>query len=203
VSDSSLEPRLIQINVQQHHQVSIHQQRARQETRSERATDTFGAATERRSASLTMRLTSSAFAQGDKIPTRFTCDGADVSPPLAWSGAPAGTRSFCLVCSDPDAPAGVWFHWAIFDIPGDATRLPEHLPVEHAAMRQALNDFHRPGYRGPCPPHGHGRHHYQFKLYALGAERLGVPSGADCRAVEAAAEAHALAAAELVAVYSR
>jgi Raf kinase inhibitor-like YbhB/YbcL family protein len=150
-----------------------------------------------------MRLSSSAFAPGDKIPGRFTCDGADVSPPLAWSGAPAGTRSFCVVCSDPDAPAGVWFHWAIFDIPGDATQLPEHLPAEHGAMRQALNDFHRPGYRGPCPPHGHGRHRYHFKLYALDAEHLGVPSGADCRAVEAAAEAHALAAAELVAVYSR
>ncbi len=152
---------------------------------------------------MTMRLTSSAFGARATMPVRFTCDGSDISPPLAWSGAPPATRSFALVCSDPDAPAGVWFHWAIFDIPAGSAELAEHCPTDGSVAPQALNDFHRRGYGGPCPPHGHGRHHYHFKLYALDVERLGVAADAGCREVEAKAEAHALATAELVAVYSR
>lgn len=152
---------------------------------------------------MSMRLTSIAFPHGGKIPTRFTCDGADVSPPLAWSGAPPAARSFALVCSDPDAPHGVWFHWAIFDIPAGATDLAEHCVVSAASPPQARNDFGRQGYGGPCPPHGHGRHHYHFTLYALDVARLDLPQTATCRAVEEAARSHALATAELVGVYSR
>jgi Raf kinase inhibitor-like YbhB/YbcL family protein len=152
---------------------------------------------------MTMHLTSAAFTHGGKIPTRFTCDGADVSPALAWSGAPADARSFALVCSDPDAPSGVWYHWAIYDVPGGTTHLSEHLAGDGGALPQAANDFRKRGYGGPCPPPGHGRHHYHFKLYALDVERLDLPSAPRCRDVEQAAEAHAIAKAELVGVYSR
>jgi Raf kinase inhibitor-like YbhB/YbcL family protein len=152
---------------------------------------------------MSMRLTSSAFSARDKIPTRFTCDGADISPPLAWSDAPQGTRSFALVCSDPDAPNGVWFHWAIFDIPGGTNHLAEHHAKDGPSPRQARNDFGFSGYGGPCPPRGHGRHHYHFKLYALDVTKLDVPATAGCREVEAAALSRALATAEFIGVYSR
>lgn len=150
-----------------------------------------------------MRLTSTAFPQGGKIPTRFTCDGADVSPPLSWSGPPKEARSFALICSDPDAPNGVWFHWAIFDIPPGSTALAEHLGVGDAGAEQARNDFGKRSYGGPCPPHGHGRHHYHFKLYALNVPRLNLPATAGCRDVEEAVQSHAIATAELIGVYSR
>ena len=152
---------------------------------------------------MTMRLTSSAFPHEGKVPTRFTCDGADVSPPLAWSGPPAGTRSFAVVCSDPDAPAGTWYHWAIYDIPHSTTQLAEHWPANAGMPPQAFNDFRKKGYGGPCPPHGHGRHHYHFKLFALNVDHLGLPAAARARDVEEAAERHGIATAELVGVYSR
>jgi len=150
-----------------------------------------------------MRLTSTAFPEGGKIPTRFTCDGADVSPPLAWAGAPKETRSFTLVCSDPDAPSGVWFHWAVFDIPPESTALAEHWGMGDSSAKEARNDFRRRGYGGPCPPHGHGPHHYHFRLYALNVPRLDLSPTAACRDVEEAARSHAMATAELVGVYSR
>jgi Raf kinase inhibitor-like YbhB/YbcL family protein len=152
---------------------------------------------------MAMRLSSSGFKNGGAIARRFTCDGENCSPPLAWSGAPAETRSFALVCRDPDAPAGVFYHWAAFDVAADADGLPEHCPPGSAAMRQATSDFGRPGYGGPCPPRGHGPHHYHFTLYALDVERLAVPARAHCREVEAAARSRALATAELVGIYER
>lgn len=152
---------------------------------------------------MTMRLTSSAFPHGGKIPTRFTCDGDDVSPPLAWSGAPTDARSFAIVCSDPDAPSGVWYHWAIYDIPYGTTNLSQHWPADAGTPPQAFNNFGKKGYGGPCPPHGHGRHHYHFKLFALSVEHLDLPATARCREVEEAAQRHAIATAELVGVYSR
>ncbi len=151
---------------------------------------------------MTMRLTSTAFRPGGTIPARFTCDGENLSPPLAWSGAPEGTRSFALVCRDPDAPAGVWYHWAIFDIAPGRDGLEEHCRPS-GGVHQAVNDFGQRGYGGPCPPHGHGRHHYHFTLYALDVEHLDVPAGARCREVEAEAKAHALAEAELTGLYAR
>jgi Raf kinase inhibitor-like YbhB/YbcL family protein len=152
---------------------------------------------------MTMRLISAGFANGGEIPARFTCDGDNLSPPLAWSGAPAGTRSLALVCSDPDAPAGTWYHWAAFDIPCTLDALEEHCRPASTTMRQAINDFGKRGYGGPCPPSGHGRHHYRFILYALDAEHLDVPASAHCRDVVKAAKAHALATAELIGVYVR
>jgi Raf kinase inhibitor-like YbhB/YbcL family protein len=151
---------------------------------------------------MTLRLTSPAFTAEGTIPVRYTCDGEDMSPPLSWSGAPQGTRSFALICRDPDAPAGVWYHWALFDIAQDRHGLEERCRPG-GGMHQAVNDFGQRGYGGPCPPHGHGRHHYHFTLYALSVEYLDVAPGAHCRDVEAAARAHALATAELTGLYGR
>lgn len=150
-----------------------------------------------------MRLTSTAFGHDEEVPARFTCDGANVSPQLAWSGPPAGTRSFAIVCSDPDAPSGTWYHWAVFDIPAGTCELAENHPPKSISVRQAINDFGTQGYGGPCPPHGHGTHHYYFTLYALNVEHLGVPVGARCRDVEKAAKTHAIATAKLIGVYAR
>jgi Raf kinase inhibitor-like YbhB/YbcL family protein len=149
-------------------------------------------------------LTSGAFAEGKTIPTRFTCDGEDVSPPLAWSHAPMTTASFALVCYDPDAPAHTFYHWAVFDIPGNRTDLHEAFPqgavVEGA--RQAINDFGQKRYRGPCPPPG-GVHHYHFDLFALPAPKLGVSEGATCLDVYLAVRDRPLARTTLIGLYSR
>src|SRR6266511_2793450 len=103
-------------------------------------------------------LTSTAFTDGAAIPVKHTCDGADVSPPLAWSGAPAGTRAFALIADDPDAPAGTWVHWVLYDLPAAASELPENVAkvetLDLGGARQGRNDFRRPGYGGPCPPPG-------------------------------------------------
>ncbi|HKM62425.1 MAG TPA: YbhB/YbcL family Raf kinase inhibitor-like protein [Acidisphaera sp.] len=149
-----------------------------------------------------MRLTSAAFAPGGQVPVRFTCDGADVPPPLAWTDPPAAVRSFVLVCSDPDAPGGTFYHWAIYDIPHATQALDEHWPAVGPWPQQATNDFGRRGYSGPCPPPG-ATHRYVFRLYAVDAERLQVGARRQCRDVEAAAAAHAVATAELVGVYGR
>ena len=150
-----------------------------------------------------MRLTSSAFPPGGRIPVRFTCDGDNVSPPLAWSDSPAGTRSFALVCADPDAPGGVWYHWAIYDIPPDARGLPEGVPTAGNRPPQGTNDFRHPGYGGPCPPPGSRPHRYVFTLYALAVDRMAVAPQAGCRAIEAAARPQPLATAQLTGVYAR
>jgi len=105
-----------------------------------------------------MKLVSSAFADGAAIPRRFTCDGENLSPPLQWSGAPAGTRSLVLLCDDPDAPAGTWHHWAVYDLPPTVTELAEGAG-QNTKKKLAFNDFRKAGYGGPCPPHGHGPHH--------------------------------------------
>lgn len=150
-------------------------------------------------------LTSPAFADGGRIPERFTCEGQDLSPPLAWAGAPAGTRSFALIVSDADAPAGTWYHWAIFDLPATTTQLAEGQPREARAggVRQAITDFRRAGYGGPCPPRGHGTHHYTFHLIALDVAALAVPERADCRAVHRACGDHAIAEARLTGIFAR
>ncbi len=152
---------------------------------------------------MALRLTSTAFADGDRIPIRFTCDGDDISPPLAWSGAPAATRSYALVCSDPDAPGGTFYHWAAFDIPARTGGLAERCLPGSTALRQAINDFGKKGYGGPCPPRGHGPHHYHFALYALGADHIEAPSAVHCRDIERAAKVHAIESAEIVATYER
>jgi Raf kinase inhibitor-like YbhB/YbcL family protein len=149
-----------------------------------------------------MQLRSSAFESGKPIPRRFTCDGEDFSPPLEWSGAPAGVRSFALLCDDPDAPSGTWHHWALYDIPSDRTSLVEGASAANGLM-QAVNDFHRPGYGGPCPPRGHGPHRYFFRLLALSVDRLTLHKGASCADAEREARKHLLAEATLMGIYER
>ncbi|MCK6452600.1 MAG: YbhB/YbcL family Raf kinase inhibitor-like protein [Alphaproteobacteria bacterium] len=153
---------------------------------------------------MAMKLSSTAFPGGAKVPVKYTCDGADLSPPLSWSAAPPATRSFALVCADPDAPAGTWYHWAVYDIPADMTALPEdHSPGQGGVMRDATNDFGRAGYGGPCPPRGHGTHRYAFTVYALKVDRLPLSGKPRCRDVERAAKANALDHATLIGVYAR
>ena len=154
---------------------------------------------------MTMTLTSTAFADGERIPELYTCDGADISPPLRWFGAPAGVRSFAVLCDDPDAPGGTWTHWAAFDIAASVAGLRESYPKGARVddVRQAVTDFGRPGYGGPCPPPGHGVHHYNFRVLALDVERLDLPDGARFDDVANATRAHVLAEAELVGTYSR
>ena len=152
-----------------------------------------------------MWLTSIDFADNGKIPRICTCEGEDLSPALEWGETPPKTRSFVLLCNDPDAPGGVWRHWAAYDIPVAVTKLPRGAgrAAKDEKFRQAINDFGRPGYGGPCPPRGHGAHHYRFRLFALSIDRLPVREGAHCRDVEQEAQKHALAEAELVGTFER
>jgi Raf kinase inhibitor-like YbhB/YbcL family protein len=153
---------------------------------------------------MSLQLQSPAFSDGEKIPERFSCDGADVSPPLAWSDVPVGTHSFALLCNDPDTPAGTFHHWAIYDIPVSTRELPEGISstARIGLMRQGVNDFGKTGYGGACPPKGHGTHHYHFKLMALDVGHLDV-RGTGCDDVERAARSHVLAETELIGTFSR
>ena len=151
-----------------------------------------------------MAITSSAFNEGARIPDRFTCSGEDVSPALTWSGAPEGTRSFALICDDPDAPSGTWVHWVIYGIPQDARGLPEAVPHDSTlsgGVRQGTTDFGRTGYGGPCPPRG-APHRYFFKLYALDTTP-DLQAGVTKAQLLAEMEGHALAEARLMGTFSR
>jgi len=119
--------------------------------------------------SASFSLSSSSFSDGADIPKKFTCDGPNVSPALAWTEPPAGTKSFALLVDDPDAPAGNWNHWAIWNVPASVRSLPEGVGKSRRlpdGSQQGFNDFHKVGYNGPCPP-ANKPHHYHFKLYAL------------------------------------
>jgi Raf kinase inhibitor-like YbhB/YbcL family protein len=143
-------------------------------------------------------LQSSAFTHGEPIPGRHSCEGEDVSPPLSWSGAPEGTRSLALVVDDPDAPARTFTHWLGWGLDPGTQGLGEG----EAAPVEGRNDFGTSGYRGPCPPPGHGRHRYFFQLYALDFEP-DLRAGAGKRELERALEGHTLAVAELIGTYER
>ena len=156
---------------------------------------------------MSLVLSSSAFPPGGEIPARHTCEGEDVSPPLVWSGVPAGTRSLALVVDDPDAPDPrapkvVWVHWVLYDLPPETTELPEAVRPHRlpAGARPGRNDWKKTGYNGPCPPVG--RHRYFFTLYALDVV-LGERGALTKREIEAAMQGHVLAQAELVGTYER
>lgn len=159
---------------------------------------------------MAIRLTSSAFASGEAIPRKFTGEGDDVSPPLAWDGAPAGTKEFALICDDPDAPTPEpWVHWIIYGISPEVHALPEGMKsnatqlTEPITAEQGKNSWPSgvtTGYRGPLPPRGHGIHHYHFKLYALDT-RLGVPPGATKQQLLNAMQGDVLADGELTGTY--
>lgn len=152
-----------------------------------------------------LALRSSAFETAGRIPQTYTCDGEDISPPLSWSGVPSHTKSFVLVCTDPDAPKGVFHHWAVYDISPDINALSEGSCATRGSggIRQAVNDFGKRRYNGPCPPHGHGPHHYHFHLSALREPHLAVSSSATCREVIAAAKSLAVESALLIGIYER
>lgn len=150
-----------------------------------------------------MEIKSSAFGSGEMIPAKYTCDGADFSPQLEWSGSPAGTRSFALICDDPDAPMRTWVHWVIYDIPPSATMLAEGITREKdlpGGGTQGINDFRKIGYGGPCPPGG--THRYFFKLYALDA-MLGLKPGITKDQLLTAMRGHILGEAQLMGTYKR
>lgn len=154
---------------------------------------------------MTFSIVTKAFKPGDMIPAKFTCDGSDVSPDLRWNDPPKDTKSFALICDDPDAPIGTFTHWVLYGLVHDASELPEGLSkdpeVGYPQCKQGKNDFGRIGYGGPCPPRG-SKHRYYFKLYALDAV-LSLPSGATRSQLEHAMKGHALAQAEVMGLYQR
>ena len=154
---------------------------------------------------MSMRLTSTAFEDGGEIPTRFTCEGEDLSPDLSWSGLPEGTRSLVLIVDDPDAPDPAapkmtWVHWVLYNLPADIAGIQEAVTSNDLprGTLEGTNDWQRTGYGGPCPPIG--RHRYFFKLYALDTQLsdLNQPSKAE---LEQAMQGHILTKAEIIGTY--
>jgi len=157
--------------------------------------------------SMPLELKSSAFATNGSIPRKFTCQGSDVSPPLAWSGVPAGTRSLALVVSDPDAPdpkapRTIWSHWVVFNIPPSVGSIAEGAAAKAIApeAREGRNDFEKVSWGGPCPPVG--RHRYFFRLYALDTT-LDADAHPTRQQIEAAMKSHVLGTAELMGTYEK
>ena len=145
-----------------------------------------------------MNLTSTAFSYGEPIPVKYSCKGEDVSPPLAWDEPPAGTKSFALIMDDPDAPAGTWDHWVLYNIPASVTSLAE-ATKDHTS---GITDFGKPGYGGPMPPPGHGTHYYYFWVFAL-KEELELEPGLTLWQLLEKIEPHTLGMNRLVGTYSR
>lgn len=153
---------------------------------------------------MALSITSTAFEEGDKIPDKCTCQGEDISPPLAWSKPPEGTQSFVLIMDDQDAPGGMFTHWVIFNIPSDSRQLAEAIPTQAQLTTGALqgkNNFGRIGYGGPCPPPGRS-HRYQFTLCALD-QPLDLKAGASKKQVIDAMQGHILAQGQLTGTYQR
>jgi|SRR3954447_12940999 Raf kinase inhibitor-like YbhB/YbcL family protein len=146
-----------------------------------------------------LNLTSDAFANGQPIPNEYSCDGANHSPALKWGEAPEGTKSFALVIDDPDAPSGTFRHWGVYDIPASARAID----AGQRLGTEVRNDKGTSGYTGPCPPPGHGVHHYHFKLFALDVDRLDLGTEAKVADVETQAAKHAIAQGELVGTFER
>jgi Raf kinase inhibitor-like YbhB/YbcL family protein len=152
---------------------------------------------------MTFMLTSPAFESDGKIPSKYTCEGEDVSPPLAIAGVPSGTKSLALIVDDPDAPdprapKRVWVHWVVHNLPPDIDALPDRAGLP-AGAADGLNDWKQTGYRGPCPPIG--RHRYFHKLYAL--DTVLPAKGMTKAELESAMDGHILARAELMATYEK
>jgi len=150
-----------------------------------------------------MELRSAAFQPGQPIPARYTCDGQDMSPPLAWAAAPASTQSLALIADDPDAPGKTWVHWVLWNIPPTMIELPEGMSGNTGLLQDAqegLTDFGRTGYGGPCPPSG--VHRYLFTLYALDTS-LTLPAKATKRDLLKAMEGHILGKTQVMGTYTR
>ena len=154
---------------------------------------------------MSITVTSTAFEEGEVIPVRYTCDGEDVSPDLAWSGVPSDATSIALIADDPDAPGGTWVHWVTYGLAGDETGLSEDQPADETApngAKQGMNDFNKLGYGGPCPPKGHGDHRYFFKVYALDAD-IDLDPSATKSELLTAMDGHILAQGQLMGTYKR
>ena len=154
---------------------------------------------------MTLRITSSAFADGGEIPAGFTCEGGDLSPALSFSGVPEGAKSLALIVDDPDAPDPAapkmtWVHWVLFDLPRDTAGLPEGVTALPAGTKEGLNDWKRTGYGGPCPPIG--RHRYFFKLYALDTTLAHLEQPTKAKLLQAM-EGHILADAQIIGTYQK
>lgn len=150
-----------------------------------------------------MEIKSSAFKAGESIPSKYTCDNIDVSPHLAWSKVPSGTKTFALIADDPDAPSGTYVHWVMFNIPGNLRELSDNIPKKEKLENGAVhgkNDFGNIGYGGPCPPSG--THRYYFKLYALDAE-LNAEPGITKKELLKIMDVHVLEEGELMGRYKR
>lgn len=148
-------------------------------------------------------LKSPAFEEGSVIPTRYTCDGQDISPPLSWSSVPDDTRSLALVTYDPDAPGGTFVHWVLFNVPPDARELAEDIPDQERlpnGAAQGVNGFGKVGYMGPCPPSG--THRYFFEIYALDTT-LDLGAGTTREDLDGAIQGHVLAEGRLMGTYQR
>ena len=152
-----------------------------------------------------MKLTSTAFAHGADIPSRHTCEGDDVSPPLSWTELPSGTQSLALIVDDPDAPGGTFYHWGVFNIPATQREIARGAGNggSNTNFVQAVNGFGNSGYGGPCPPKGHAPHHYHFKLYALDVYKLTLRSEAKIPEIEQQAQQHQIAMAQIIGTYER
>jgi Raf kinase inhibitor-like YbhB/YbcL family protein len=151
-----------------------------------------------------LSISSPSFSNGGEIPKKFTCSGPDVSPQLSWTEPPAGTKTFALLVDDPDAPAGTWNHWAIWNLPASARSLPEGVGQSRRlpdGSQQGLNDFRKTGYNGPCPP-ANKPHRYHFQLFALDT-KVSLNPDAGKPELEAAMKGHILAQAEWMGTFHR
>jgi Raf kinase inhibitor-like YbhB/YbcL family protein len=154
-------------------------------------------------AKMAITITSTVFTEGELIPRDYSCDGKDISPPLAWAGIPEGTKSLAIICDDPDAPVGTWVHWVLFNIPATVNELPQGVKSDKVlenGAKHGINDFRKLGYGGPCPPGG--THRYYFKIYALDTELMQEP-GLTKAALLKAIKGHILAEGQLMGRYKR
>lgn len=147
-----------------------------------------------------LKLTSTAFANGEMIPAKYTCSGANISPPLAWQEVPVASKSLALIVDDPDAPGKTWVHWVVYNLPASMTELAENQLQLSPGAKFGTNDFSKTGYGGPCPPSG--THRYMFKLYALDFE-TSLQEGATKEELLGAMQGHILAEGELMGTYKR
>jgi len=150
-----------------------------------------------------LNASSTAFKEGEPIPKQYTCDGINISPPLEWTGVPKTAKTLAIICDDPDAPAGTWVHWVLYNLPADKIGLIENTPATEALPgggMQGTNDFNKIGYGGPCPPSG--THRYYFKVYALDSE-LPLRPGVTKADLEKAMEGHVVTQGQLMGKYGR
>ena len=147
---------------------------------------------------MALRVSSSAFSNGADIPSKYTCDGQNVAPPLEWSGVPEESKSVAIICDDPDAPSGTFTHWVQYNIPASTHALPERESTGAAGV----NSFGKMGFGGPCPPQKDRAHHYHFHVYALDVDSLGRPGLSKEDALKAM-QGHIVAEGELIGTYQR